>query len=281
MHARVTGARTLRRRLRLTPRMQLGLVVVLMLGGLLFGAWIWLRDSSLVGIDRVTINGVSGADASAIRAALRSAARNMTSLDVKLNQLETSVAPFPEVKRLRVRTAFPHRLVIDVVEQRPVAVVEVGGRQVPVAADGTLLRTLTTSGRLPSIPLAVPPVGRRLSEGRAAEAVAVLAAAPSPLLARISQVTTVAGRGLVAQLRNGPSIYFGDTSRLRAKWLAASEVLADTSSAGAAYVDVTDPERPAAGAGTAASGGLAGASSSAGGAPSGAVAGGPATPTGG
>jgi len=260
---------------RLTPRMQLGLVVVLMLGALLFGAWIWLRDSPLVEIDRVTINGVSGADASAIRAALRSAARNMTSLDVKLNQLETAVAPFPEVKRLRVRTAFPHRLVIDVVEQRAVAVVEVGGRQVPVAADGTLLRTLTISGQLPSIPLAVPPVGRRLSEGRGAEAVAVLAAAPTALLSRISQVTTIAGRGLVAQLRNGPSIDFGDTSRLRAKWLAAGAVLADTSSAGAAYIDVTDPERAAAGTG------IAGAPSSASSASSGAATIGSTSPTGG
>jgi cell division protein FtsQ len=238
--------------------------VLLVVGGLLFGAWLWVRDSALVAIDRVTITGVSGADASPIRSALRSAARNMTSLDVKMNQLRTAVAPFPEVKQLRVRTVFPHRMVIEVVEQRPVAVVQVGARQVPVAADGTLLRTLTVNTQLPIVPLTVPPVGRRLKEGRGADAVAVLAAAPDRFLARISQVTTVAGRGLVAGLRNGPSIYFGDTSRLRAKWLAVTEVLADPGSTGAAYIDVTDPGRPAAGAGTApTSGTTAGAGSSA------------------
>jgi cell division protein FtsQ len=237
-------------RVRFTPRFPLAVAGLVAVGGLLFGAWLWVRDSSLVAVDQVTIGGVAGADAPAIRSALRSAARNMTTLDVKMNQLQTAVAPFPEVKRLHVRTVFPHRIVIDVVEQRPVAVVQVGGREVPVAADGTLLRSVAVTATLPTIPLSVPPVGSRLAEGGAADAVAVLAAAPYQLLARISQTTTVAGRGLVAQLRGGPSVYFGDTTRLAAKWLAVTEVLADPGSAGAAYIDVTDPARPAAGAGT-------------------------------
>jgi Cell division protein FtsQ/DivIB, C-terminal len=144
-----------------------------------------------------------------------------------------------------------------------VAVVEAGGREVPVAGDGTILRSVAVSSALPTIPLAVSPVGRRLSEGRAADAVAVLAAAPYQLLPKISQVTTVAGHGLVAQLRNGPSIYFGDTSHLAAKWIAATEVLADSGSAGASYIDVTDPARPAAGAGNG-SGSASGSSSGSG-----------------
>lgn len=230
--------------------MGLAAVVTVVLAGLLFGVWTWVRDSSLVQVEHVTINGAGGADASAIRAALRSAAHNMTTLDVQMNQLRTAVAPFPEVKRLRVRTEFPHRLVIDVIEQRPVAVIDIGGRQAPVAADGTILRSVSVGGALPSIPLTVPPVGRRLAEGRAAGAVAVLAAAPAQMLPKLSQVTTVAGHGFVAQLRSGPSIYFGDTSRLAAKWLAATEVLADSGSAGASYIDVSDPGRPAAGAGS-------------------------------
>jgi hypothetical protein len=109
---------------------------------------------------------------------------------------------------------------------------------------------VSVSTPLPAIPLSVPPVGRRLSEGRAADAVALLAAAPYQLLAKIEQATIVAGHGLVAQLRNGPSLYFGDPTRLAAKWAAATEVLADAGSAGATYIDVTDPERPAAGAGS-------------------------------
>jgi hypothetical protein len=70
------------------------------------------------------------------------------------------------------------------------------------------------------------------------------------LAPKISQVTRVAPHGLVAQIRGGPAIYFGDLTELAQKWIAASEVLADAGSAGALYIDVTDPERPAAGAGS-------------------------------
>ncbi len=261
----------------LTPRMRLAVAGTIVLTGLLFGAWTWVRDSSLVGVDQVTISGAGGANAAAIDSALRSAARNMTTLDVQMNQLRTAVAPFPEVRRLRVRTGFPHRLVIDVIEERPVAQIDAGGRQAAVAADGTILGSVAVSASLPTIPLTVPPVGRRLTEGRGGDAVALLAAAPYQLLPRISQVTTVAEHGLVAQLRNGPSLYFGDTSRLAAKWIAVTEVLADSGSAGASYIDVTDPDRPAAGGGapTGASATAAGGSATAAG--SSATAGSPAT----
>lgn len=247
---RASGRKTApRRRLRASPRLRLSLLITVLVAGLGLGGWMWLRDSSLVAVSQVTITGESGADAGAIRTALRAAARNMTTLDIQVGQLRTAVAPFPEVRRLRVRTAFPHRMVIDVIEQRPVGVLEVGGRALPVAGDGTILRAVAASASLPAIPLSVLPVGRHVREPRALGAVALLAAAPYQVLARISQVTTVAGHGLVAQLRNGPSIYFGDPLRLRAKWVAATEVLSDPSSDGASYIDVTDPARPAAGAG--------------------------------
>jgi cell division protein FtsQ len=63
--------------------------------------------------------------------------------------------------------------------------------------------------------------------------------------------------GLTVTMRNGLSIYFGDGTRPHAKWLSAARVLADPSSAGATYVDVRLPERPA--AGTPAASGLEGA----------------------
>jgi cell division protein FtsQ len=244
-----TRRRAIRPRRRFTPRLRLVLAAALALAALLFGGWMWLRGSSLVGVEHVTITGEGGADAAAIRSALRSAARNMTTLDVQVAQLRIAVSPFPEVKSLRVSTQFPHGMVIHVIEQLPVAAVAVAGRMVPVAADGTLLRNSSASG-LPLIPLSVPPVGRRLTEGSAPQEVALLAAAPYRMLSQISQVTTAGGHGLVAELRNGPSLYFGDATQLRAKWIAATEVLADSGSAGASYIDITDPTRPAAGAGS-------------------------------
>lgn len=231
------------------PRPRLRIVLSLALVVALLGcAWLWVRDSSLVAVRRVSVTGASGPDAAQIRSALVLAARTMTTLDVHPDALRTAVAPYPVVKDLRIETQFPHGLRIRVVEQIPVGAVAVGGRTIAVAADGTLLHDVMATQSLPRIPVAVPPGGTRLTDAGALGSVAVLAAAPYPFLARISQVTTSAQHGFVVALRGGPGVYFGAATRLAAKWTAATQVLADSGSAGAGYVDVTDPERPAAGA---------------------------------
>ncbi len=214
---------------------------------LLGGGWLWVRDSSLVAVDRVSVSGESGPDAGQIRSALVAAAHSMTTLDIHLNQLRMAVAPYPVVKRLSVSTQFPHGMRIHVIEQVPVGVVVVDGRKTAVAGDGTLLRDVIPPATLPAIPLRVPPGGTHLTGGSLAE-VQVLGAAPYPMLANVSQVTLISPYGLVAQLRNGPSIYFGDSTQLGLKWAAATTALAASTSAGASYIDVTDPDRPAAGA---------------------------------
>jgi hypothetical protein len=102
---------------------------------------------------------------------------------------------------------------------------------------------------LPTISLPIPPGGARVT-GTTLDEVMLLAAAPYQLLARISQVSDGSGHGLMAQVRGGPSIYFGGASRLHSKWSSATAVLASSTSAGAVYIDVTDPKRPVAGAGS-------------------------------
>ena len=260
------GGLRLRRHLTLSSRkLRLSLLVAIVIGALLLGGWLWLRDSSLVAVTRVTVTGQSGPDAAAIRTALIGAARGMTTLDVSMSTLRTAVSPFPVVEDLRVSTQFPHGMRIRVLERLPVAVVSVGGRRIAVASDGTLLHEMQAASSLPVVPLAVAPGGPRLINP-ALQAINLLAAAPAQLLQRISQVTTVQGHGLVAQIRGGPSIYFGLATDARAKWIAATEVLADPGSAGAGYIDVTDPVRPAAGAGAGSGSTAAGSSVAASGA---------------
>lgn len=237
-------ARSGRSRRRPTPRLiaaLVGLVVVLGAG------FLWFRDSSLVAVEHVRVTGASGADAVKVRSALVTAARNMTTLDVDMSQLRTAIQPYPDVKRLDVSTQFPHGMHIHVIEQMPVAVVLEAGRRIAVAGDGTLLHDVVPSSSLPTISLRILPGGPRLT-GYALSEVRLLAAAPYQLLSKIGDVSDGATHGLVAQLRDGPSIYFGGASQLSQKWTAAAAVLADTGSAGAVYVDVSDPNRPAAGA---------------------------------
>jgi cell division protein FtsQ len=236
---------------RVTVKRRVGLrvkvaIAVLATVALLGGAWLWLRDSPLVAVRKVSITGVYGPDAGQIRSALRLAALNMSTLDVRQNELRVAVAPYPIVKHLRVSTQFPHGMRIDVVEQLPLGALVAGGQAVAASGDGTLLRDSPTAS-LPTIPVPALPGGSQVTNGGALEALALLAAAPSRLLSRISQVSGSSVHGLVAQLRSGPSIYFGDDTDLDAKWVSATDVLADPSSAGASYIDVNDSAHPVAG----------------------------------
>jgi cell division protein FtsQ len=236
------------RRVRLRLLLAVAAIVALLVGG-----WLWVRDSSLVAVQRVTVTGTGGPDAEQIDHALIRSARRMTTLDVSRSELRSAVARYPVVKNLDVSTQFPHGLRIRVIQEIPVAAVPIDGRMVAVASDGRLLRDAAQDASLPTIPLQNASAGSSLTDPQGLAALALVVAAPEQLLAHVSEVTTVAPHGLVAQLRSGPSIYFGDSSRLAVKWIAATQVLDDAGSAGASYIDVTDPERPAAGGGSTAS----------------------------
>jgi cell division protein FtsQ len=224
------------------------------------GGWLWLRDSPLVSVEHVRISGVEGVDAAPIEAALQGAARRMSTLNVNVGALRAAVAPFRVVRDLSVSASFPHGLRIRVVEQLPVAALTAGGVRTAVAADGVVLGPSLLSSQSASLPAIALPGSRTLLGGRVEDAavraeLSVLGAAPRVLLGWVARV--FAGReGLTVAMRNGLSIFFGDAARPHAKWLSAARVLADPSSAGATYVDVRAPERPA--AGTTAAGGLEG-----------------------
>jgi cell division protein FtsQ len=213
--------------------------------GVLGAMWMWLRDSSLVAVRQVTVTGVSGPDAGRVREALADAARDMTTLHVNQGELRTAVDPYPTVLGVSTDADFPHGLRIAVHERNPIGAVVAGTQSVPVAADGTLMRT-TSSADLPQISAKALPGGSHASDPEVRHAVAVLSAAPPALRARVRRVY-VGERGWTLPLRNGPVLYFGGSERLQAKWAAVVAVLADPTSTGATYLDVRLPERPAAG----------------------------------
>lgn len=215
--------------------------IVLLLG--IGGAW--LRDSPVVAIKHVNIEGASGQDAEALRAALADAAHDMTTLHVRKDELETVAEPYPMVASIAVKRQFPNTLTITVESREPVAAIPIGGTRKAVAADGVILREVKY-GVLPIVRVDELPAGDRVRSRDALRALAILAAAPKPLRPKIRELTFT-DDGIVVTLVKGPEIRFGDASRPNAKWLAAARVLADESSAGASYIDVAFPDRPAAG----------------------------------
>jgi cell division protein FtsQ len=242
-----TAVRACARALRRRPRLRLALLVAILSIVLLTLGWLWLRHSSLVAVREVRVTGLQGPGAQAVEAALVGAARRMSTLDVDRGALRAAVAPFPIVRALRVSAAFPHGLRIRVIEQPPVAVLVVAGARTAVAADGVVLGPAPLSASLPTLQgTAVPPAGQPVRSPSLLAALTVIGAAPAALAKDLVRAFD-GSMGLTLVLRPNLLAYFGDESRPHAKWLSLARVLADPSSAGASYVDVRLPERPAAG----------------------------------
>jgi cell division protein FtsQ len=207
---------------------------------------LWLRTSSLVRVNQVTVTGIDGPGSASIRDALSIAARDMTTLAVDDGALRDAVSTYPVVRSLRVSADFPHRLRIAVNAYEPVAAVQSGGGSpTPVASDGTLLRG-TKAKHLPVVGIKNVPGGGRVADGEALRAIRLVAVAPAPLRARVDRVFQ-SRRGLAATMQDGPKLYFGGADHPRAKWSSAARVLAADSSQGATYIDVRIPASPVAG----------------------------------
>lgn len=228
-------------------RARIAAICTILALALLGGGWLWLRQSSLVAVEHVRISGVHGPQAGPIEAALTEAARRSSTLDFDAAALRAAVARFPAVSTVRATPSFPHSLRIEVTELPPVAALLVGGTRTAIAANGAVLGTGLLSGSLPTVADDVAPgTGSKVSNPLVLQALSVLGAAPGRLDG-LAERAWFGPRGLTVAMRDGLLVYFGDASRPLAKWLALAAVLADAGSAGATYVDVRVPERPAAG----------------------------------
>ena len=83
--------------------------------------------------------------------------------------------------------------------------------------------------------------------GTRSTAARIAGAAPPALLPRLEAIARSGRRGMVVRVKDGPELLFGTATAMAAKWAAAARVLADREAAGAKYVDVRIPGRPAAG----------------------------------
>jgi cell division protein FtsQ len=245
-------------------RLRIALLAVLIAMPLLSGAYQLLRHSSLSAVEHVQVRGlatVHGADTAAIETALTGAAHGMSTLAVSPAALRAAVASYPIVGAVRVHPSFPHGLRIEVVERPPVAALVVNGASTAVAADGVVLgsgflssslplvsvgKATTTTAAASALTTTLPPVGGSVRGASLLGALAILGVAPEPLVHGVTRVYS-GPKGLTVALHGGLLAYFGDATRPHAKWLSLARVLADPSSAGASYIDVRLPERPAAG----------------------------------
>ncbi len=226
------------------------LLLALASAALMLAYFGWFRDSSLVAVRDVEVEGVSGTDGERIVSELTDAAQGMTTLHVQTDRLHDAVRGFPAVASVSADPNFPHGITIHVNEHQPKLIVRAGDRQVPVAADGSLLPGVQAAEReLPELRLDELPTSGRLEGDPLSEAL-VIGAAPAPLLPLIAGASVSDDYGIVVEMPDEIMLRFGTPDRAGQKWAAIGAILADQQLTSLSYVDVRVPDRPAVGGGS-------------------------------
>ena len=176
------------------------------------GYLFWLRDSPLVAINDVEVEGITGPEADEVTAALTESASEMTTLNLSEEKLEAATEAFPTVVSLTADPKLLHGLVIDVTERKPALTAHVAGQSIPVARDGTLLRGVELGDdgdALPVLELSALPRSPRL-EGEALEQAVVLGAAPAAIRPLVEEVGVSGEDGVEVTLRGGIPVRLRD-----------------------------------------------------------------------
>jgi cell division protein FtsQ len=204
--------------------------------------------TSLFAVDTIEVRGARAGVAADVRSALASAeGRSLLSLDVP--GLEARIEAIPTVADATIDRAFPHRLVVSVVPERPVAVLRQGADSWLASAGGRVVATLPRGTRpeLPRVWLgrgATPAVGGALAGDAAAAVRAVAPLAGSSLPVRVASVRATRTE-LTLVLRSGREVRLGDGTQLQLKLAVAARIL-PALAPGEGYLDVAVPERPVA-----------------------------------
>ena len=247
------SSRSTRRRpiaaLALPPRLRSRLVALAVVAVVAAGLYTFvLRDIGLVAVHTVEVTGLTGSrDAAQATTALQKAARQSTTLHVDHGALAAVTTRYPLISSIAVHPDFPNTMRIDVVQQRPAAMLIVGARRIPVAGDGSILTGVPIKGELPTVKVQGAVPDKRLTPSGTLDAVRVAGGAPARLTPTLVSVTRQGEKGWVIKMLDGPDLIFGSASQVALKWRAATRVLADRDAKGADYLDLRIPTRPAAG----------------------------------
>jgi cell division septal protein FtsQ len=222
-------------------------IALVVLGLLAAGYFLWFRNSSFVAVEAVSVTGIEGPEAAAVKAALEEEAGEMTTLNVDEDALRDATAGFPTVVGVSADADFPRGLAIHVRERPPVLLATAGGRALPVAGDGTVLPGVDPGEmKLPTLAVGDLPAEGKL-EGDALQIALVLGGAPEPLRELIEDVSFGGAEGVQVTLRGDLPVYFGGGEAAKEKWAAAAAILANPKITTLTYLDVRVADRPAVG----------------------------------
>ncbi len=222
----------------------------------------WLRDSSLVGIKNLKVEGISTKDAEGkqIDQAVRTAMGEMTTLHVQPDLLDQELARFPRVAGAEIETKPPDSATVTLDIRKDGAIYGEGPDALLIATDGTVLGPPSSDEEtLPHMVESAPsgdsgdksdespeptPKAGELLTGHALAQALVLGLVPAQIAPYVTESRMTAD-GVEVELSDGLVLLFGDASHADQKWRAAVSLIADPTFDTSSYVDLTVPRRPA------------------------------------
>jgi cell division septal protein FtsQ len=198
---------------------------------------VWLFRSPILAIHEVRINGIEGAELAAMLVGA-GVEEGKPLVSIRPTRVEEALLSDPRIKEATVTLEWPQRVVVEVVQRRPVAWANVEGSWALVGGDGVALETA-----------AQPASGHpRLEVGwdtePGADAIGGLAflSELDPLIG--SRTTVIAVSGELWALIDGVNVRLGRPIGMESKARALEAVLAQGVPAGAT-VNLIAPARPA------------------------------------
>lgn len=202
--------------------------------------------SPIIGIRKIEIEGARYMSADLL-VAVEKSLNGKSIMTVDTNAAEKRLEGDPWVESVRIRSFFPTRLVIEIVERRPVAFyIGVDNRSRVVDPQGRVLAVETGQ---PTQYLQITGVGPNLAPGANAGAVYKAAAQlagslPDELSERVLNVGVGGPNQLVMTLRSGTLINFGPPTDLQNKLISLLVLLRRQDAKQIIAIDLTDPRTP-------------------------------------
>lgn len=152
------------------------------------------------------------------------------------------------IKSAEVRKELPSTIVVDVVERRPIAVINAADVRYLVSPDGTDLGPADADAASGGLTEVVVALGTSPTREQAAGAARVVATMPAQLTVDVTEIELGEDGQITVHLESGVTASYGDGSQARRKSQAVLQVLrwATQTGTGLTSIDVSAPSAPTA-----------------------------------
>ncbi|GAB3428100.1 cell division protein FtsQ/DivIB [Flindersiella endophytica] len=209
-----------------------------------FAVWaVWF--SSLFDVRTVTVTGLPKGSPLTV-ADVRTAARVPMSeplARVDLDAAAAGVRKLPAVKSATVSRAWPHDVLVEVTERKPVAAWRSGGSYQLVDADSVAFRTVS-SPPAGLVPITVQPKPRQKTEPTLRSAVDVLTALPAGLRGQVASISAQSPDTVRLSLSSGATVVWGSAEQSAQKAKVLTALLKQRPERGIRIYDVSVPTYP-------------------------------------